>query len=57
MKILEKIILNISKSEAKIVEEAGAETITLEYLACGHQNNLALAGNKSGVCPVCEKEI
>lgn len=25
--------------------------ITLEFFECGHQNNLALEGNKTGICP------
>lgn len=27
----------------------------LEILPCKHMNNLKLKGNKSGVCPVCDK--
>ena len=28
----------------------------LEYLSCGHQNNLRLEGRKSGVCLKCPPE-
>ena len=36
---------------SKLEENKLTDTIHYEMLSCGHQNNLLLPGNKSGVCP------
>lgn len=44
----EKYILK--QKDGEKIEDAGTDN-QIEQLACGHQNNLNLAGNSSGKCP------